>query len=63
MRLRKLLPPMIMLLLQMSASADGGQTAVMASQVMAVSYWCYVAFLPLVIAAFVIHGWLIRPKE
>lgn len=64
MKPRKLLLPMIMLLLQASASADGGPAAVVSSQVMAaVSDWGYVAFLPLVIAAFVIHGWLIRPKE
>jgi hypothetical protein len=34
MRSSKLLPPMIFLLLQASSSADGGPTAVMASQVM-----------------------------
>ena len=31
--------------------------------VMVISYWGYVAFLPVFIVAFVIHGWLIRPKR
>ena len=33
------------------------------TSVMVISYWGYVAFLPVFIAAFVIHGWLIRPKR
>ena len=33
------------------------------TQVMVVSYWGYVAFLPVMIAALVVHGWLIRRKE
>jgi hypothetical protein len=33
------------------------------SPVMVISYWGYVAFLPMLIVAFVIHGWLIRPKR
>jgi hypothetical protein len=28
-----------------------------------VSYWGYVSFLPVMIVAFVVHGWLVRPKE
>ena len=28
-----------------------------------ISYWGYVALLPAILAAFVVHGWLIRPKE
>jgi len=39
------------------------ETAGIIEVVMTASYWGYVAFLPLVVAAFVIHGWLIRPKE
>jgi hypothetical protein len=31
--------------------------------VMVISYWGYIAFLPVFIVAFVIHGWLIRPKR
>jgi hypothetical protein len=31
--------------------------------VMVISYWGYVAFLPVFIVAFVIHGWLIQPKR
>ena len=31
--------------------------------VMVISYWGYVTFLPVFIVAFVIHGWLIRPKR
>jgi hypothetical protein len=31
--------------------------------VIVISYWGYVAFLPMFIAALVIHGWLIRPKR
>lgn len=31
--------------------------------VMRVSYWGYVALLPVLIVAFVVYGWLIRPKE
>lgn len=38
-------------------------TEVLPTLTMAVSYWGYVAFLPVMIVAFVINGWLIRPKE
>jgi len=31
--------------------------------VMVISYWGYVALLPGLLVAFVIHGWLARPKE
>jgi len=31
--------------------------------VMVISYWGYVVLLPAIFVAFVIHGWLIRPKE
>ena len=31
--------------------------------VMVISYWGYVAFLPVMIAALAVHGWLIRRKE
>jgi hypothetical protein len=30
---------------------------------MVVSYWGYLAFLPLMVVAVLVHGWLIRPKE
>ena len=31
--------------------------------IMVVSYWGYVAFLPVMIAALAVHGWLTRRKE
>lgn len=31
--------------------------------VMTISYWGYVALLPAILLAFVVNGWLIRPKE
>ena len=31
--------------------------------IMVISYWGYIALLPAILAAFVVHGWLIRPKE
>ena len=31
--------------------------------VMTVSYWGYVFLLPAILVAFVVHGWLIRPKD
>jgi hypothetical protein len=30
---------------------------------MVVSYWGYIAFLPLMVVAGLVHGWLTRPKE
>jgi len=35
----------------------------MPTPIMVISYWGYVAFLPALIVAFVINGWLIRPKR
>lgn len=31
--------------------------------IMVISYWGYVTLLPAILVAFVVHGWLIRPKE
>ena len=31
--------------------------------VMLISYWGYVALLPAILVAFVVCGWLVRPKE
>ena len=31
--------------------------------IMVISYWGYVAFLPTILVAFVVCGWLTRPKE
>jgi hypothetical protein len=33
------------------------------SSLAVISYWGYVALLPAILVAFVVHGWLIRPKE
>jgi len=36
---------------------------VVPSLVMVISYWAYVAFLPAMIVAFVVFGWLVPRKK
>ena len=49
-----------------SVAAEGGNFGMnyaVQSLIMVISYWGYVALLPAILVAFVVRGWLIRPKE
>jgi Ni/Fe-hydrogenase subunit HybB-like protein len=59
---RKIAVPYAMLALPACVFAQAGTGPVAANRAMVTSYWGYIAFLPLFIVAFLVHGWLIRPK-
>jgi hypothetical protein len=64
MKTRILLLSMMTLAAQAAAFAGAGGGAEAApTSAMVASYWGYAAFLPLMIAAFVINGWLVRPGK
>jgi hypothetical protein len=63
MKLRKFLLLTIVLMVQASAFAGAGAIEAEPTPIMLLSYWGYIALLPLMLVAFVVNGWLIRWKR
>ncbi len=59
---RKLRAPLAILAMPACLVAHGGAGAAAPTPAMVISYWCYMAFLPILLVAFVVYGWLIQPK-